>query len=340
MMLASFAGTSWLRGPLLAELMPLVLTPVLLVGFRHRNSPLPMIRRAYAVVLGLVILAFGVLCVSRARRNVVDPPRWDVQSFWLFGHVAVAGYDFYLPESVHTVADSLRAAGEPVSDADDFTREVVDVGFPYPPPTMLMLAPLGTLGMHAAALLWYVIIVASVAAAIGLLWYLLFEPHGLWELAFTAAMVLTLRATYSTFAFGQTNFLLLLLLLLFWRNRERISGGVYLALAIVVKPIGAFFLAWTVLDRRWRSVLTTFLVLAGLAAATALMFGPHVFRSFITNNSTGRLPHSVYSSQVNQSLLATWVRATHYDFSHGSPLAQPAFLVTAFAIAGLTFSMV
>src|SRR6185312_11649737 len=340
MMLVSMAGTGWLRGPVFAELFPLALTPVLLAGMWYRNALPRVMRRGYAVLLGVVIVAFGALCMARARRNVADPPRWDVQAFWLFGKVAVVGDDFYRPESFHAVADSLRAAGEPVSTAGDFNRELLDVGFPYPPMTMLLFAPLGLLGLHAAALLWYLVIIASTAAVIGVLWHRLFEPHGIWELAFTTAMVLTLRATYSTYAFGQTGFLLLLFLLLFWWDRTRMSGGAYLALAIVVKPVAAFFLGWTVLDRRWRSVMATVLVLAALAAVTALAFGSEVFTSFITSNAVSRMPHSYYSSNINQSLLATWVRATHYDFSQGSPMAQPAFLVMAFAIAGLTFSMV
>jgi hypothetical protein len=337
----SFAavGAGWLRGSVLSELFPLLLTPVLLAGMWYRNALSPMMRRGYAVLLGVVIVAFGALCLARARRNVIDPPRWDVQAFWLFGKVAVVGDDFYRPESFHAVADSLRAAGEPVSTAGDFNRELLDVGFPYPPMTMLLFAPLGLLGLHAAALLWYLVIIASTAAVIGVLWHRLFEPPGMWELAFTTAMVLTLRATYSTYAFGQTGFLLLLCLLLFWRDRNRISGGAYLALAIVVKPIAAFFLGWTVLDRRWRSVLATVLVLAGLAAVTALAFGTEVFTSFITSNSVSRMPHSYYSSNINQSLLATWVRATHYDFSLGSPLRQPAFIAMILAIAGVTFGM-
>lgn len=339
MMLVSMAGTGWLHDPVFAELFPLALTPVLLAGMWYRNALPRVIRRGYAVLLGVVIVAFGTLCLARASRNVADPPRWDVQAFWLFGKVAVAGGDFYRPESFHAIADSLRAAGEPVSTAGDFNRELLDVGFPYPPMTMLLFAPLGLLGLHAAALLWYLVIIASTVAVIGVLWRRLFEPHGMWELAFTTAMVLTLRATYSTYAFGQTGFLLLLFLLLFWRDRNRISGGAYLALAMVVKPVAAFFLGWTVLDRRWRSVMATVLVLAGLAAVTALVFGSEVFTSFITSNAVSRMPHSYYSSNINQSLLATWVRATHYDFGRGSPLMQPAFIAMILAIAGVTFGM-
>src|SRR6185437_4805930 len=203
MMLVSMAGTGWLRGPVFAELFPLALTPVLLAGMWYRNALPRVMRRGYAVLLGVVIVAFGALCMARARSNVADPPRWDVQAFWLFGKVAVVGDDFYRPESFHAVADSLRAAGEPVSTAGDFNRELLDVGFPYPPMTMLLFAPLGLLGLHAAALLWYLVIIASTVAVIGVLWHRLFEPHGRWELAFTTAMVLTLRATYSTYAFGQ-----------------------------------------------------------------------------------------------------------------------------------------
>ncbi len=336
----SSAGAGWLRIPLLMEVLPLVLTPVLLTGWWYRDSLPRIARRAYLALLVLVTLAFGTLCLTRAARNIEHPPAWDVQSFWLYGQVAAAGYDYYSPSSFHAVADSLRDAGQPLSRAADFSREVIDVGFPYPPVTMLGLAPLGAFDLHTAAFVWYAILVVALVAVVFLLWRMLFETSGWRELAFITAMVLTLRPTYSTFAFGQTNFIVLLALLLFWRDRDRIPGGVYLALMMVVKPIGAFFMPYTLLARRWRSVLATALVLGGLIGVTALAFGTDVFSSFLTNNAVSRVPETMYTVKVNQSLLATMVRAADFDMGSGSPLRSPAFVGAFFAIVTLTFALV
>jgi hypothetical protein len=332
-------GADWLHIPLLMEVLPLVLTPTLLTGWRYRDSLPHIARRAYLALLGAVVLAFGTLCLARAARNIEYPPVWDVQAFWLYGQVATAGYDYYSPSSFRTVADSLRDAGEPVSSAADFTREVIDVGFPYPPITMLGFAPLGAFDLHTGALVWYSALVVALVAVILLLWRILFETPGWWELSFTAAMVLTLRPTYSTFAFGQTNFIVLLALLLFWRNRDRIPGGVYMALAMSVKPIGAFFVPYPLLLRRWRSTLVTLLVLGGLVGVTALAFGTDVFSSFVTNNAVSRVPHTMYSVKVNQSLLATMVRATGLDIGPEPPLRSPAFVAMFLGIVTLTFAL-
>ena len=62
-----------MRGPVLSELFPLVLTPVLLAGMWYRNALPRVMRRGYAVLLGVVIVAFGALCMVRARGNVADP---------------------------------------------------------------------------------------------------------------------------------------------------------------------------------------------------------------------------------------------------------------------------
>jgi hypothetical protein len=333
------AGAGWLRLPLLKDALPLVLTPVLLAGWWYRESLPRILRKGYLALLGVVIVAFGALSLGRAVRNVADPPAWDVKAFWLFGKVAVAGHDFYLPSSFHTVADSLSAAGQPLSSAEEFRRVVLDMAFPYPPVTMLGFAPLGAFHLHTAALVWYSALVIALVAVILLLWRTLFERPGWWELAFTAAMVLTLRPTYSTFAFGQTNFFLLLALILFWRNRERIPGGVYLALAMSVKPIGAFFVPYPVLARRWRLVLATLLTGAVLVGVTALAFGTDVLSSFFTRNAVSRAPASMFTMKVNQSLLATLTRATGYDASAGSPLRSPAFIALFVLIVSLTFAL-
>jgi alpha-1,2-mannosyltransferase len=333
------AGAAWLRLPIFKEALPLVLTPVLLVGWWYRYSLPRALRRAYLALLGLVILAFGTLCLSRAAHNVEQPPQWDVESFWLFGKVAVAGYDFYLPSSFYAVADSLRAAGQPVSSDDEFRQMVLDPAVPYPPVTMLAFAPLGAFDLHTGALVWYAALVVALVAVVLLLWRTFFETSGWWGLAFTAAMVLTLRPIYSTFAFGQTSLFLLIALLLFWRNRDRIPGGVYLALAMSVKPIGAFFVSFPLAVRQWRPVLATILAIVALVGVTALAFGTEVLTTFVTTDLVDRLPETVFTTHVNQSLLGILVRATEHDASSGSPLWNPAFLAMSFAIVTLTFAL-
>jgi hypothetical protein len=106
-----------------------------------------------------------------------------------------------------------------------------------------------------------------------------------------------------------------------------------------VKPIGAFFAPYPLLVGRWRPVLATALTLIVLIGLTALAFGTEPLSTFITGDLLSRLPASLFREKINQSLLATLVRATGHDPSSGSPLWSPAFLALSFAIVTLTFAL-
>lgn len=334
-------GGSWglpaLHAPALKWWLPLVLTPVLLVGFQYRRALPALARRAYVALLAGTIVAFGALIALRARSNVISPPEWDVQAFWLYGRVAATGQNFYLPSVFHEVARPLQSGDVPLTSSDVFRREALDVGFPYPPPTILLVAPLGRLDLRTAALAWYVVHALALVAAIVLLWRTFFEREDLLALALTAALTLTLRSTYSTVAFGQTNFLVLLLLVLFWRTRDRPAGGAFAALGMAVKPVMAILLAYTVLRRGWRSLSVTAGALAALSLVVLAAFGPEPFVTYFSGaNPVGRVPGWLYTEETNQSLAATFVRVTGYDFRRGTPLVQPAFVATVAAVLGTT----
>jgi hypothetical protein len=72
---------------------------------------------------------------------------------------------------------------------------------------------------------------------------------------------------------------------------------------------------------------------------TALAFGTEVLTTFVTTDLVDRLPETVFTTHVNQSLLGILVRATEHDASSGSPLWNPAFLAMSFAIVTLTFAL-
>ena len=101
-------GLSQLHVPLLKWWLPLVLTPLVLWGYERRHALAPRWRAAYAVLLALCVGGFGALDAARAWRNVVDPPEWDVQAFWLLARVGAAGENFYDPTAVHRGAAPLQ----------------------------------------------------------------------------------------------------------------------------------------------------------------------------------------------------------------------------------------
>ena len=339
-MIAAPHAASWgpavLHAPLLKEALPLLLTPLLLAGYAYRAALAPALRRAHLALVAAVLVAFGGLLALRARTNVASPPEWDAQCFWLYGRVAAAGADFYSPAAFHAVHRTLAAREPLLSTTPVFSREVLDVSFPYPPPTILLVAPLGWFDLQAGVALWYAAIVAALAGAVYLLWRTFLPGGGPAALAVTAALVVTFRGTYTTFAFGQTSLLVLVMLLLFWRARDRLPGGAYLALGTAVKPVFAFVALWPVLRGRWRTLAAAAAAGGVLLLATAALFGPRTVATYLTDNPIARAPDGLYAEPVNQSLAATIVRLTHHNFADGSPLTQPLFLTLALTIAAVT----
>jgi len=168
----------------------------------------------------------------------------------------------------------------------------------------------------------------------------LFLPDTRYARSLAAALLLLLRPAMATVWFGQTNFFLVLMLLLFWHDRARFRGGAWVALATVIKPIGAVLLLYAVIARRWRAIVGTGVVLGVLSLVTIAIFGWDTFATYFGHNPVSRMPTDVYVERINQSLLATVLRFTEFDFSHGSPLLQPLFVVLAGTLAVATTALV
>ena len=329
-------GPAMLRGSLLMWWLPFVLTTLLLIGYHLRAGAEPWIRRAFFGVMALSIAGFGGLVVSRAVHNVIAPPEWDVQAFWIYARVAAQGGNFYEPADMHRVAEPLQHVTPPLSSEPGFTREVLDAGFFYPPPTMLLVGPIGLLSLRPAAFCWYLILGTALVACIIALRRTFFPDGSGIELGMVAALVLLFRPTYLTFAFGQTSFLMLLALIALWRTRDRPLSGVFLAAGTLVKPVFAFFVLYPLLRRNWRAVAVAAATGGLLSLITLLLFGPQVFVTYFTSNPVGRAPSWLYILHENQSLLSAMLRLAHWDGVHGAPLLYPPFLIAAALIVGLT----
>jgi hypothetical protein len=330
----------------------ILLTPLLLLGFHYRRS----IARygGEGVVVGLmlaVILVFGFKTFQLIAASVADPPEFDFQMYWLYGRAGVQGLNPYTPEN-------LRQLAQPLDPSPELLAELY---FFQLPPTLLLFIPLGWFNLHTAALLWYLSLGLTLMADVYLLWKIFLNspnlsglrtlagPHlsgerqifssaaGLSGLGLTAALILMLPATLSTFFFGQVNFLVLLLLLLFWRDRNQKRSGLWLALGILVKPILIFLPLYLLLRRQWQAMIGLVVSLAVLALVTIVIFGPAMFFGyFIANPISHNMPDYLYTENINQSLLATVLRLTNHDLSQHGPLTQPVFVVLALILTGIT----
>jgi Glycosyltransferase family 87 len=302
--------------------------PLLLLAFHAQRTLSPM-RRALTLGLAAGFLALLTLLAARiVWFSVANPPEWDFLGFWLNGRVAASGLNYYDP----ALASHLAV---PYHPSAEFQREILDVGFWYPPPSIFLFLPLGFMTLHTAAAVWYASLVLVLGIDVFLLWRTFLPDTGPFGLIVTASLALGIFGTRSTFEFGQDNFLTLLALLLFWRGRDRLGGGVALAFGILVKPfLGGLFL-YLLLRRRWRPVLGAAAGLALSAGVTLLAFGWAPFASYLDPAHYGRLPAWVYTEPSNQSLLATILRAGGAPVGP-SPMTQPVFVGLVVLLTGIT----
>jgi hypothetical protein len=192
---------------------------------------------------------------------------------------------------------------------------------------MFLFLPLGWFNLRPAAMLWQLFHLLVLMADAWLLWRVFMHSMGKPGLLLAFALLLLMFATELNFSYAQTNGLLLLFVLLFWRDHAQPHAGVWLALAVVVKPIAAVLGLVLLSHRHGRALLMAAGVLLIVSLAAAVVFGPNAFTQFITNGPTTRQPNWVYSEQVNQSLLAFILRTQGGPPTTGSPIMQPVFLV-------------
>jgi hypothetical protein len=301
--------------------------PLLLMGMHYRERLSPSLRDAWISLMLAMVILFAFLSLQIIISNISVKPEWDLKWFWLHGRAAALGMNFYQPELVHNLA------AQYAPNTDLFMSQLY---FWYPPPTMLLMLPLGWFEMETAFLWWQIVQLVLLVVDVAFLWKLFLPETGRIGLLFAAALIVALHPTIDTIYAGQTNFLLLLLLLLFWRDRHRPRAGLWLTIAVFVKPFVAVMLLWVVLRRQWKTL--GMMLISGLVAAliSMLVFGTATFFSFFTANPITNLSRYMYTMPFNQSLLATLLRATQADVNAITPFLYPPFLIAALVLTGIT----
>jgi hypothetical protein len=263
-------------------------------------------RRFAAGSLLLVLLAVAVrplaIMVQSALRN---PPMWDFRCFWVWGRIALGTRAVYAP------ASSLTFARMFPFDPEWFKQFLV-VGFIYPPPSILLYAPLGLFGTPAlAAPYWYAVQLLALGAAIVILWRKFLKHYGWLGLLAVAILVCSFRATTATFMYGQPLTLLLLLLSLYAADGSASRRGVWLGLAFIVKPMAIVFFVLPLLRRAWREfVVGVATIFAGFAGAIVLLGWKNV-AAYFSDGPSNRYPLSIWLDPGNESLFSIVLRYTH-----------------------------
>jgi hypothetical protein len=256
----------------------------------------------YSIILLAALYFFVVLVIYRIQ----TPEIWDFTAFYLYGKVAAGGYNFYQPENFHIVFES---ANLPFTHFGALVEEVVNVGFPYPPPTILYFMPLGFLSYYDALTAWTIFNLLFVIGTIYLIYSMFFKYDKLNGLMLVTILYLISSQVRSTISCSQTNLILLFLLLLMKNYSSKSYAGIFLALAFLTKPYMLIFGLYFVITHNWKAIahfLASSFILVGL---TAIIFGKETLLSYFYSNSTQRLPKWVYSEQINQSLHAVLLRA-------------------------------
>jgi hypothetical protein len=266
----------------------------------------------WALYLGIFVFA-SYLFFSRIITSYYNQQVWDFSAFYLWGKAAVAGYDVYSPENLKIVFNSIKL---PPFYLDIFVKEIVDTGFFYPPQSILYFAPLGFLSYYPAYILWMIFNLSFAFASMYLLFRRFEKSDLLSTLVLTATLFFLCSPARLTIMFSQTNFILLFYLLLIEKYANKNVGGIFLALAVVTKPymliLGVFFL----LRKNWGAIIYFMGGMLAITGITFFLFGKSIFLSYILNNPTKRIPPSVFSEEMNQSLHGVLLRAKVISLDH------------------------
>jgi len=279
--------------------LPLLLVPLLLLGLESAPTWTARERRKGQVATLFLLASLGIRAFHLIESNIRNPSEWDFMCFWLWGKLGAHRASFYDPES--TIALARQLAGQ-FSFSPHFTHGFIEVGFLYPPPTMLLLAPLGFFSASTAAALWYLLQVSCLVGASFLLWRLFASGTGRLGLLFILAFMLVLPASHRTLLFAQTNFLALFLGLLLLRYERKGLGGVFAATSVFTKPYLAIWFGYLALKRRWKAFFAGLATAAALCGVSAAVFGVPTFLAYFRENPTPRLPSALFSPPINQSL--------------------------------------
>jgi hypothetical protein len=302
------------------------LTVILVAGVL---SLVPRLQRPLRFALvAAMLMAIAMLANRYAKMldgSVRSLPEWDFRAFWIWGRMAVSGMDFYNPLSGAVFAEGRSR---------EFVQEILNVGFWYPVPTILLFAPLGYFPAQHAIVGWYLVNILAFLAATLVLWRACAGNTGLSGLLAVLGLALSCHGVWATLETAQTGALALLLSSLMWLDRHSYRSGVWVALALVIKPFMIFWLAYLILLRNWRGFWAAIVVFASIAIAAGGLFGFDMYMQYIKYAPTSHVPVGVFSEQANQSLLAVLVRGFH---SEATPQALPvraAYLAFALVIGG------
>jgi hypothetical protein len=274
-----------------------------------------------ALVLFMVGSRSALHLFREVVRQIREPKEWDFLCFWVWGRMGALGLDFYDP-----VVGKLFMAGR----SNSFVKEVLSVGFWYPPQSMLFFASFGGFDVRTASIAWFVTTCLCSLLSSYLAWKLIGGRDWLSLLAI-ATWLATCTGTVVTIQNAQLHFFLLPLVLATLLDRNKPRAGVWAALGLIFKPIAIALVLILCVSKNYRALMMAALTGLGIILLTGARFGFHHFVTYLVDNPSKRIPFDLYYAyRCNQSLYAVLVRATsHANVSR----ATAAFLCVVIGAA-------
>jgi Glycosyltransferase family 87 len=314
----------WVLGHLAAD------TFAIFAVFAQQTSKRRVVMLAAASLAAALLSITALHQAAQVERNIASPPIWDARCFWTYARAIVLFHKPYDTTAMHHAAKML-----PYDRG--FTREVLDVGFEYPPPTAAVIAPLGLFATpRAAAPYWYGLIVVALLAQILLLWRHFLRSDGWLGLAAAAMITLFLPLTSAVLSMGQTVFLAEVFLLLYLSARDEWRQGFFLALGTIVKPYLVLVFLYPILRGRWRVVLSSAVAIVAVTMLALPLIGWTSIVSYLTSPPISRWAAYMETITSNQSLLAWLLRMEHRSPPLTAALHDPLYIVLSIALVIVT----
>lgn len=195
-------------------------------------------------------------------------------------------------------------------------------GVGYPPVTLLFFLPLTVIPCLIAQLVWLGLSFLSLLGAIYLSLKICLGRFS-WKLfGIIVALALLAFPTKFTFGMGQSNLVVLFLLLLafyLFENKKNILAGVILGVACLIKPLFVFFLFFFCLKRAWVVLSAALLTIIIFILGSFLIISPSLYLFYISKvipplfNLAGQEIYynqgimGFLSRQINDLVLRQWL---------------------------------
>lgn len=223
-------------------------------------------------------------------------PEWDFLCFYLFGTVGRSHSNFYDPVVFKKYFDILQLQSLASSS---FIKEIVNVGFWYPPPSMFLFVGLSLFKIKTAYFIWQSIVVFLFLLDVFLL-IQLFNSYKTKELKEGGSklpillLILLFPHVLQSLFVSQTLTLFLFFLLLMIKYVNKWQSGVFLAILIIIKPLAALFFLYFLFFKKWKIILSFTISGIVIVLATSLYFGIDNFLNYFLSPPTLRIPEYVY----------------------------------------------